>query len=147
MAKRHGNPVYYYAFKEKKISRLTNAISGIDRFVMAGSMDSFHEHFDPFFSLGVYLNAPSRLRVERVHQREYKRFGSRILENGDMYEKHQRFLADTAAYDAGGGSTSITLHNNWAESLNCPVIRLDGSKEFSTNLPVIISTYLKCAPF
>lgn len=43
--------------RAEKISRRMNAISKTDHFVMAGSMDSFHEHFDPFFELAVHLTA------------------------------------------------------------------------------------------
>lgn len=133
--------------REEKINGLMDAISQTDRFVMAGSMDSFHAYFDPFFCLGVHLDAPLGLRIERVHQREYERFGDRILEDGDMYEAHQRFLADVAAYDAGGGSMSAAVHNQWAESLKCPVLKLDGSKDFSGNLRMLIDYYLERAPF
>ena len=56
--------------REERIARLQQAVSQAGRFVMAGSMDSFHQHFDPYFRLAVYLTAPAALRVERVHRRE-----------------------------------------------------------------------------
>lgn len=55
--------------REERIARLQQAVSQAGRFVMAGSMDSFHQHFDPYFRLAVYLTAPAALRVERVHRR------------------------------------------------------------------------------
>lgn len=33
--------------REERIARLQQAVSQAGRFVMAGSMDSFHQHFDP----------------------------------------------------------------------------------------------------
>lgn len=83
--------------KAEKIQRLMTAVQDADKFVMAGSMNSFHEFFDPMFVLAVELAAASNVRVERVHNRELKRFGSRILPGGDMYESHQAFLKETAA--------------------------------------------------
>ncbi|MBE5801157.1 MAG: AAA family ATPase [Clostridiales bacterium] len=126
--------------RSEKISNLMGAISETNHFVMAGSMDSFHEYFDPFFVLAVHLTAPVEVRVARVQQREYQRFGNRILEGGDMYDEHLRFLADVAAYETGG-STSLTVHNAWAESLHCPVLRLDGREELTTNMDTIIMRY------
>lgn len=125
----------------EKINNLMNAVSQSEHFVMAGSMDSFHEYFDPFFSLAVHLTAPANVRIARVRQREYERFGSRILAGGDMYDAHQHFLADVAAYDIGGGSMSLVLHQQWAECLKCPVLRLDGSKDLKINLNTIITKY------
>lgn len=127
--------------RAEKISNLMDAISQSDYFVMAGSMDSFHQHFDPFFVLAVHLTAPADVRVARVHQRECAEFGNRILEGGDMYEEHQRFLADIATYDIGGGSTSLAVHNQWADSLRCPVLRLDGSDDLTQNTNLIVHKY------
>ncbi len=128
--------------RTEKVSRLMQAISKTDFFVMSGSMDSFHAYFDPFFDLAVYLTAPAEVRVARVHQREYNLFGNRICRGGDMYEAHQRFLDDVAAYDFGGGSTSAMLHTKWAESLQCKVLRLDGSRDLSMNVKSIVEEFL-----
>lgn len=127
--------------RSEKISGLMDAISQTDRFVMAGSMDSFHEYFDPFFALAVHLTASAKVRVTRVHQREYEEFGSRVLYGGDMYESHQRFLDDVASYDIGGGSTSMDLHRKWANSLQCPVLKLNGSDDLKNNCRIIVEKY------
>ena len=133
--------------RTERIRNLMDAISQTDHFVMAGSMDSFHEHFDPFFALAVYLTAPTKVRIARVHQREYEEFGDRILEGGDMYDEHRRFLADVAAYDTGGGSTSYVVHNEWAKSLRCPVLRLNGSEDISSNLSAVVTKYTEVCTF
>lgn len=127
--------------RSEKINGLMDSIALTDRFVMAGSMDSFHEYFDPFFILAVHLTAPADIRVTRVHQREYEEFGSRVLSGGDMYESHQRFLDDAASYDFGGGSTSMDLHKKWADSLQCPILRLDGSDNLGNNSRIIAEKY------
>lgn len=127
--------------RSEKISRLMEAISKTDRFVMAGSMDSFHEHFDSFFSLAVHLTAPAQVRVTRVHLREQSLLGDRILEGGDLYEDHQRYLADVASYDLGGGSTSLATHTQWAKTLPCPVLKLDGSADLQLNADIIAEKY------
>lgn len=133
--------------RSEKISRLMDAISQTDHFVMAGSMDSFHEFFDPFFALAVYLTVPTEVRVARVHQREYEEFGSRVTDGGDMYESHQRFLSDVAGYDSGGGSTSLELHTKWADSLQCPVLKLDGRDDLSSNSRTIVEKYRTVCTF
>lgn len=70
--------------REEKIKNLMEAAEKAGEFVMAGSMNSFHEYFDPFFRLAVYLTADAKVRVQRVHERELAAFGSRILPGGDM---------------------------------------------------------------
>ena len=127
--------------KSEKISRLLEAISGCDHFVMAGSMDSFHEHFDPFFELVVHLHTDAKIRTKRVHERELERFGSRILDGGDMCNKHHQFLADISGYDFGIGGCTLQQHELWLKSLKCKVIRLDGVNAIEKNMKTIIEAY------
>lgn len=129
--------------RAEKIDRLMEAISTCDHFVMAGSMDSFHEYFDPFFELVVYLYADAQVRMKRVHDRELNLFGERILEGGDMYAEHQKFLNDIAGYDFGSGSCTLQQHELWIKSLQCKVIQLDGAHALEENLKIILEAYRK----
>ena len=117
--------------KAEKIRRLMDAVEKAGEFVMAGSMNSFHECFDPFFLLAVYLTAEEKLRV------------SRILPGGDMFEAHQAFLMDSAAYDHGAASCSSRQHELWLSQLTCPVLRLDGGEDPEKNAERIIAAYEK----
>ncbi len=127
--------------KAEKINRLQEAISDCEHFVMAGSMDSFHEYFDPCFELVVHLHADAQTRVKRVHGRELGRFGERVLEGGDMYEAHEKMLTGIAGYDYGIGACTLQQHEDWINSLKCKVIRLDGADTLEKNLNIIIETY------
>ena len=124
--------------KAEKISRVMEAISDCEHFVMAGSMDSFHEHFDPFFELVVLLHADAQLRVRRVHERALERFGERVLEGGDMYDNHRRMLDDISGYDNGIGGCTLQTHESWLKSLKCKEIKLDGADTLEENLRIII---------
>lgn len=132
--------------RDERISRLMDAVAKMNDFVMAGSMTSFHEHFDPLFILAVHLTAETSLRVTRVHQRECAMFGDRLMPGGDMAQEHQRFLEDVALYDTGGGSMDRRSHTQWAESLRCKVLRLDGGDALETNVAIIAAEYRAITP-
>lgn len=127
--------------RPERISRLMAAVESCEHFVMAGSMSSFHEHFDPFFELAVHLNAATSLRVQRAHERELALFGDRVLEGGDMYAEHCSFLEGVAGYDYGKGGSTLQQHEEWLASLTCPIIRLDGAQPLSENTKRITDTY------
>lgn len=127
--------------REERISRLQDAISTCDHFVMAGSMDSFHEYFDPCFELVVHLCADAQIRVERVKERERSCFGERILEGGDMHEAHLKMLHDIAGYDHGIGGCTLQQHEKWLNSLTCKTMRLDGASVLTENLRLIVEEY------
>ena len=127
--------------RQERIARVMAAVQATEYFVMAGSMDSFHEYFDPYFDLAVHLVADTQLRVQRVHTRESDWFGARVEVGGDMYEDHRRNLENIALYDIGGGSTSYAVHKAWADSLKCPVLTLDGGEEIDKNVQTILDAY------
>jgi adenylate kinase family enzyme len=125
---------------EQKVGRLMADISQGTHFVMAGSMDSFNAPFVPLFDLAVHMTAPVDVRIARIHDREYKRYGERILEGGDMYEEHQRFLMLSARYDTDG-SPCMKTHKEWAETLPCKVIEIHGEDEFNEKVRQIVNVY------
>lgn len=127
--------------RAERISRVRDAVERAGRFVMAGSMDSFHAHFDPYFVLAVHLHADAQLRVARVHARECERFGQRVLAGGDMFEEHEQFLADVAGYDEGRGRMTLERHEAWLASLSCPVFRLDGADPLEHNVQILVQAY------
>lgn len=127
--------------KEEKISRLMGAIADCEHFVMSGSMDSFHEYFDPYFELVVHLHTDAQTRAKRVHERAIERFGDRVLEGGDMYEDHRKMLTGIAGYDLGIGGCTLQQHEKWLKDLPCKVIKLDGADVLEKNLEIMIDTY------
>ena len=126
--------------REEKVSRLMSDISQGTHFVMGGSMDSFNAPFVPLFDLAVLITAPVQVRIERIHNREYEIYGERILEGGDMYEDHQRFLEVSARYDTDG-SPCMKTHETWAASLPCKVIRISGVDDLNENVERIVNEY------
>ncbi|WMJ22723.1 AAA family ATPase [Paludicola sp. MB14-C6] len=128
--------------REDKIGRLMKDISKGNHFVMAGSMSSFHTSFDALFDLAIHITAPVEIRTARINKREYEIYGDRILEGGDMYNEHQRFVDVSARYDFDG-SPSMKIHEQWANSLPCKVIRLRGEDDLKKNTNTIVNTYMK----
>ena len=127
--------------REEKVSRLMAAITQADHFVMAGSMDSFNAPFVPLFDLAVHLTCDLEVRLRRLDQREYAAFGERIRAGGDMYEEHQRFLHSASRYDTNDASPSMAFHSQWADTLPCKVLRLDGAASLEQNTAIIIKSY------
>ena len=126
--------------REEKASRLLDAVSGHEHFVMAGSMDSFNAPFVPLFDLAVHISAAPEIRAARIHARELAIFGNRILEGGDMYEEHLRFLDSASRYETDG-SPCLKTHLEWADTLPCKVLYLNGEDELNINAKLIVDAY------
>ena len=56
--------------------------------------------------------------MERLHQREFERYGGLIMAGGDMYEQSQQFLAWAVSYDDGClDMRSRRMHEQWLSML------------------------------
>ena len=126
----------------EKISRLSGDIEPCEHFVMAGSMSSFHQAFDDKFELMVFLYAGPEIRLQRVHSRAIERFGERILEGGDLYESHRKFLESNRRYETDG-SPNLNEQKKWIKNLPCAKIELNGTNSLESNAEIIVEKWNK----
>lgn len=128
--------------REEKIEGLKTAVSPYEHFVMAGSMSSFHYAFDNMFEMMVLLYVEPDIRVKRVHDRAIERFGNRVLEGGDMYENHMKFLEYNRNYESDG-SPNLKEQKEWMNSLSCIKMELDGTRNLDLNVKIVVEKWLE----
>ncbi len=83
------------------------------------------------YKYAIFVNTPKELRLQRVRERSLEKFGDRILPGGDLYEKEQRF------FDMVALRTEQEIEE-WMASIECHVIRVDGTKPVAENVKLII---------
>ena len=84
----------------------------------------------------IYLSAPLDIRLSRIKNREYEKFGTRALPGGDMYKMQKAFHNKVALRTADKTEA-------WLDILSCPVIRLDGTVSVKENVMFIVSELKK----
>ena len=80
--------------------------------------------------MAVLMEVPRGIRLERVRERSYQRFGARMLPGGDLYEQEQSFLRKVSA-------RSEREVEAWAQGLPCPIVRIDGTKPVEENIRLL----------
>ncbi|KAB8138095.1 hypothetical protein F9U64_06525 [Gracilibacillus oryzae] len=106
---------------------LENDLSFNEKVVLSGAVCGWGDDFGEFFDLVVFLWIPQDLRLERLKEREFERYGEEILAGGSRYEQSKTFLEWAALYDTAGMEVrSKTLHEHWMADLACPILRLEG---------------------
>lgn len=103
-------------------------------FVMSTVVGDYCEEIVGMCDLAVYISAPLDLRLERIARRGYERFGDRVLKGGDMYEQQLKFAEFVAA-------RPISRVDIWAETLTCPLIRIDGTGDWREGAAEIAGRY------
>jgi len=105
-------------------------------FVITAVTGDFGEAISQMYELAVHISAPLELRLERIKRRAYEQHGKRVLEGGDMHEQQQRFFNFVA-------SRPISKIERWAKTLKCPIICIDGVKDWRINAAKIADRYCK----
>lgn len=116
--------------REECLSLMLADINKYHGFVISAVTGDFGETIMQLYELAVHIKAPVELRLKRIEQRGYEQYGARVLTGGDMYEQRQKFTEFAA-------SRSLTPIEQWAKTLACPVIRIDGTEDWRTNAAFI----------
>ena len=96
--------------------------------VLSGALGGWGDELIPLFTLAIRMNTPTEVRIQRLREREYREFGDRIREGGDMYRVHEDFIDWAKQYDDGDLSVRSKLkHDLWQKKLLCPLIFIDGT--------------------
>ena len=80
----------------------------------------------------VLIDTPKQVRSRRVRERSFSRFGERILPGGDLYEKETAWFSLT-------DSRPEDYTEKWLETVDCPVLRVDGTLPPEENAAYLVS--------
>ena len=136
------NPRYPYSSprtRDEVKQSLLREIQAHENFVFAAVKGDYGEAVYPFFQYAVLMDAPKDIRMRRVRDRSFMKFGDRMLPGGDLYEQEERFFAFVR-------SREEDTVEEWVRSLSCPVIRVDGTKSVEENVSFIIGRMGKRPP-
>ena len=124
--------------KEEVIRLLEDKISGSNRFIFAAVKGNYGDRRIALLDYIVLIEVPKQIRSNRVRDRSYQKFGDRILSGGDLYEKENKWFSLT-------DNRPDTYVTDWLETLDCPVIRIDGTLPVEKNVNYLVSVLSKNA--
>lgn len=105
-------------------------VRGHDRFVFAAVRGDYAEDLYDLYQYVVLLEVPKEIRMQRVRDRSFRKFGRRMLPGGDLFAQEEAFFEFVK-------KRPEDYVRKWVESLKCPVIRLDGTKTTEENIAFI----------
>lgn len=111
-----------------------------ENWVLSGHVCGWGDGFKKYFDVVVFILLPHDVRMERLKQREYDRYGKEMFESGSRYEQSQAFLQWAALYDTAGLEVrSKALHEEWLSDLSCPVLRIDGDYTVKERVDIVLN--------
>ena len=113
----------------RRLERILAEQARSGRWVVSGALDGWAEPVASDAEMIVFLEVPTRVRLERLRHREHIRFGEALLPGGAMHEIHRDFIEWAAHYEDGTQpGRSRPRHERWLAAVATPVMRLDGTR-------------------
>lgn len=128
------DPDYLYASPrtgKEVVKLLLDILRREDDLVFSSVTGKYVENASAYFQYCVILNVPKNIRMQRVKNRSFEKFGERALPGGDLYEKEQSFYELIQ-------SRKETLVSEWVEAAKIPIIHLNGEKTINENLDFLL---------
>jgi thymidylate kinase len=100
-------------------------------FVFAAVKGDYGAEVMSLYNYVVVIEVPREIRLQRVRNRSFRRFGKRMLPGGDLYETEEAFFRMVEAREED-------YVGKWLNVLQCPVIRVDGTRPIGENIKRIM---------
>lgn len=117
--------------REEVEALLESEIKVHEDFVFTSVRGDYGEKVRRAFKYAVLISVPRDIRLERVRERSFRKFGERMLPGGDLYEQEKSFFDFVSARPED-------MVEEWIKSFERPVIRVDGTRPVEENVAVII---------
>lgn len=128
------DPTYLYAAPRTRAEvekLLLQEIQTHENFVFSSVKGDYGEAILPFFQYAILIDVPKDIRMQRVWNRSFQKFGDRMLPGGDLYEQEERFFDLVKARPENDVE-------EWIQKLKCPVLRIDGTRAIEENVDFIM---------
>lgn len=117
--------------KSEALQKLFIDLQNSDNFILAAVNGELGLDIEALINCVVWIKAPLDLRLKRIEERSFKRFGKRVLLGGDLYEAEKQFYSKVAARS----DAHIT---EWLSKSGLPAIEIDGSKKCEENTAAVL---------
>lgn len=125
---------YIYASprsREEVVKLLMNEVRTHENFVLAAVKGDYGNEILPFYKYVILIDVPKDIRLNRVRIRSFQKFGNRMLPGGDLHEREEAFFNMII-------SRTEDYVEEWVQSINCKIIRIDGTRPIDENIRLII---------
>ena len=96
-------------------------------FVFAAVKGDYGSAILPLYRYAVLIEVPKEIRLQRVRNRSFQKFGGRMKPGGDLYESEEAFFQTVAARPED-------YAESWVRTLPCPVVVVDGTRPVEENV-------------
>lgn len=125
--------------QKDRIQLLKEDLSKYNQWILSGAVCGWGDELKPCFDLVIFLFIPKEIRLQRLKEREFQRYGDAILPGGSKFEQFKTFIEWASLYDEAGLEVrSKALHEQWMSDLSCPILRIEGDYSVKERIDIVL---------
>ena len=121
--------------KEEVIRLLEERIEKDRRFVFAAVKGDYGDKLLSLLDCIIVVDVPKEIRLARVRERSFRKFGDRILAGGDLALRENAWFALVE-------SRPEDYVEKWLATVDRPIIRVDGTRPIGENVAHLASVLM-----
>lgn len=127
---------------EERNPLLISHLAQHDNWILGGSIFSWSEDVFLDYDLVVFLYLPPEIRLQRLRDREYERYGAMIYTDAQRKSQYELFMSWAVDYDEAKGLAKRTLpaHEAWLKTLNVPILELRGDLTVQQRVNAVVKS-------
>lgn len=104
---------------------------------MGGSVINWNNNWQ--FDLSVFLYIPQDVRLQRLKDREFERYGDIIHTDRERNQLYKEFIDWAKGYDELiSNSRSLYSHRNWINNLKTPLLAIEGDTSVEERVGAVV---------
>jgi|SRR6187402_1162481 len=123
---------------ELRNAMLLNDLSAHNSWILGGSMVSWGEIWENMFDMVIFLLIPHDVRMQRLHAREFERYGNALYTDDNRKDLYEKFMIWARGYDDNTtNGRTLAVHQNWLQKVSCPVLHINGDTTTTERVSLI----------
>lgn len=111
------------------------------KWILGGSMVSWGDIWYTMFDLVVFILIPYNVRMQRLHDREFERYGEDLYTDPERSALYKKFMDWAKGYDDNTtNGRTLAVHNAWLQKVNCQVLEINGDTTTQKRIQLITNT-------
>lgn len=112
-------------------TNLLKEIQEHNNFIFTAVKGDYGENIVSMYKYVIAMNVPKEIRIQRIRERSFQKFGAEMLLGGILYQYEEDFFKMAEL-------RQDNYVENWLNTLKCPIIRIDGTKSIDENVEFVI---------
>lgn len=125
--------------RDVRLELLRKKLNSCERWILSGAVIDWGNPIIPLFDLVIFVSVTNEIRLKRLYEREYKRYGDAISPTGNRYQEFSQFMEWADKYETGGMEVRSRYQQKaWLKDVSCTILEINGDDSVDINSSLII---------